>query len=275
MGPRRASVRPPTLPSREPACWAVIPKASALVVAGAIACGQLLHAGVLAGAGQIGWTMNASAPRTDTSAVLESAFSEVDFDLTADPESPHWREAPRVRADRNYLGEPVPGPPTEIRSLWTSGHLYLLYICPYEELHLKPNPDTTVETPRLWNWDVAEAFIGSDFERIGRYREFQVSPQGEWVDLAIDRHDPAGQGGMKWDSGFVVKARIDRAAKIWHGEMRIPFDAIDMRKPERGLELRVGLYRIAGLNPRTYYAWRPTGQTTFHVPEAFGTLRLR
>ena len=43
------------------------------------------------------------------------------------------------------------------------------------------------ETPRLWNWDVAEAFIGSDFERIGFYKEFQVSPQGEWVDLAIDR----------------------------------------------------------------------------------------
>jgi len=37
----------------------------------------------------------------------------------------------------------------------------------------------------------------------------------------------------------------------------------------------MGLFRIAGVGPaKRYYAWRPTGQTTFHVPEAFGTLRL-
>ena len=28
-------------------------------------------------------------------------------------------------------------------------------------------------------------------------------------------------------------------------------------------------------NPRISFAWRPTGQTTFRVPEAFGTLRVR
>ena len=76
-------------------------------------------------------------------------------------------------------------------------HLYLLFICPYTELNLKPDPTTSVETPRLWNWDVAEAFIGSDYERIGRYKEFQVSPQGEWVDLDIDRDNPKAQQGAR------------------------------------------------------------------------------
>ena len=153
--------------------------------------------------------------------------------------------------------------------------MYLLYRCPFDELNLKPDPNPTAETPRLWNWDVGEAFIGSDFEHIGRYKELQVSPQGEWVDLAINRENPKEQEGMKWNSGYAVKARIDREAKIWFGEMRIPFSAIDARPPEKARELRIGLYRIAGLNPKKHYAWRPTGQTSFHVPQAFGILRLQ
>ena len=99
---------------------------------------------------------------------------------------------------------------------------------------------------------------------------------GEWIDLAIDRDNPKEQLGMNWSSGFAVSARIDRDTKTWYGLMRIPFAAIDARAPSEGQELRIGLYRIGGTEPaRTYYAWRPTGQATFHVPEAFGTLRLQ
>jgi hypothetical protein len=211
----------------------------------------------------------------DTSAVLESARSQRDFDLNPDPKSPEWVNAPRVVADRDYLGKPIAGPPTEIRSRWTTTNLYLLFICPYDELNLKPDPDPSAETPRLWNWDVAETFIGSDFEHISRYKELQVSPQSEWVDLDIDRENSKGQEGMKWNSGYSVKGRIDAQARIWYGEMRIPFRAIDARPPQEGRELRIGLFRIAGLDPKKYYAWRPTGETSFHVPKAFGTLRLR
>jgi hypothetical protein len=207
--------------------------------------------------------------------VLESAYSARDFELDPDPRSENWSTAPRVVAHRDKTGEPVLGPPTEIRARWTKANLYLLYICPYDELNLKADPDPSTETPKLWNWDVAEAFIGSDFEHIGRYKEFQVSPQGEWVDLAIDRDNPKGQEGMKWNSGYAVKARIDADAKVWYGLMRIPFAAIDTRAPEQGRELRIGLYRFAGANPRKNYAWRPTGQDSFHVPQAFGILRLR
>jgi hypothetical protein len=207
--------------------------------------------------------------------VLASAHAAHDFDLTADPNSPEWADAPRVIATRNYLAQPISGAPYEIRSRWTDGNLYLLYICPYEELNLKPDPDPTKETPQLWNWDVAEAFIGSDFAHIARYKEFQVSPQSEWVDLDIDRENQKGQAGMAWNSGYKVKGRIDAAAKVWYGEMRIPFSAIDPRPPQPGRELRIGLYRIAGREPKKFYAWQPTGQTSFHVPQAFGTLRLR
>ena len=53
-----------------------------------------------------------------------------------------------------------------------------------------------------------------------------------------------------------------------------PFSAIDTRTPEKGRELRIGMFRIAGANPRKRYLWQPTGQTSFHVPQAFGILRL-
>jgi hypothetical protein len=132
---------------------------------------------------------------SDPAAVLESAFSARDIPLDPNPAREEWTDAPRVFVRLDRAGQPVPGPATEIRSRWTREHLYLLYICPYTELNLKPDPQPTVETPRLWNWDVAEAFIGSDFEHIGRYKELQVSPQSEWVDLDIDRGNPKEQQG--------------------------------------------------------------------------------
>ena len=208
--------------------------------------------------------------------VIESRFAANELEMTADPARADWQDVSPAVIDRDMWGKPLAGRPTEIRSRWSRTHLYLLYSCPYDALNLKPDPDTSTKTPRLWNWDVAEAFIGSPAEPIARYKEFQVSPQGEWIDLAIDRDNPNAQLGMKWSSGFAVSARIDRDTKTWYGLMRIPFEAIDARSPVVSQELRIGLYRIGGTEPaRTYYAWRPTGQATFHVPQAFGTLRLR
>ncbi|HXG32890.1 MAG TPA: carbohydrate-binding family 9-like protein [Bryobacteraceae bacterium] len=214
----------------------------------------------------------ASAQRPD---VIASYFSSEDFDLTADPDSPAWKGIPGVFAERGPRGEPAPGHRTEIRSRWTERHLYFLFICPYEQLYLKPNPTTKEETNKLWEWDVAEVFIGTDFTNIRQYKEFQVSPQGEWVDLDIDRDNPKPEGGWRWNSGFEVKARVDPARKIWYGEMKIPIAAIDRRKPEPGLEMRINFYRIQGPPPqRVFIAWRPTGAPSYHVPEAFGRLRL-
>ena len=215
------------------------------------------------------------ARAADPGAVLESGYTRRDSEITADPNSPFWSGASRVVADHDYLGRLIPGLATEIRSRWSDHFLYLLFLCPYDELNLKPDPNPSAETPELWKWDVAEAFIGSDFKYIGRYKEFQVSPQGEWVDLEIDRDNPKVQAGMAWNSGYTVKARIDAPHKIWYGEMRIPWGSVDTRPPRTGRELRIGLFRIAGAGQqKTFYAWRPPIGTSFHVPQAFGTLRL-
>lgn len=209
------------------------------------------------------------------SGVLLSTYAPADTALSADPDGSFWKTAPQVVADRDKDGNPVPDNETEIRSRWTNSHLYLLFICHYQVLNLKPDPDTAHETNHLWDWDVAEAFIGDDFKDIKRYKEFEMSPQGEWVDLDIDV-DPAHKiQDVNWNSGFKVKARVDSAAKIWYGEMRIPFSSILRIPPAEGQKLRINLYRAEGEPPdRKLIAWQPTHSPTFHVPESFGLLRL-
>ena len=207
--------------------------------------------------------------------VIQSHRASADFALSADSNAASWKGVEGIFMENGPKGDAHPDHRTEVRSRWTKDNVYFLFVCPYEALHLHPNPRQTSETNQLWDWDVAEVFVGTDFAHIRKYKEFEMSPQGEWVDLDIDRDNPKGQEGMKWNSGYSVKGRIDAQARIWYGEMRIPFRAIDARPPQEGRELRIGLYRIAGLNPKKYYAWRPTGETSFHVPKAFGTLRLR
>lgn len=216
-----------------------------------------------------------AALAADGPGVVVSHYAKTDFELTADPEAKPWKGVKGVFAENGPLGELTPGHRTEIRSRWTDRNLYFLFICPYETLNLTKNPSTTTETNKLWEWDVAEVFVGWDYDNIHQYKEFQVSPQGEWVDLDIDRKNPKPEGGWLWNSGFQVKARIDEAKKVWYGEMKIPYDTIDRQKPEVGRELRANLYRIQGPPPkRAHIAWQPTGQRSYHVPEAFGRLRL-
>ena len=208
--------------------------------------------------------------------LLTSVHSDRGFALTADPDAEQWKTAPPVSISTGAAGESVPFGATQVRSRWTSDSLYLLYACPFDALHLKPDAATDRETPVLWNWDVAEAFIGADFQNVGQYREYQVSPQGEWVDLDIDVLNPKPGGGMSWNSGFEVKARIDEAHKIWYGEMRIPLASVAAREWRAGDRARLGLFRCAGpLEQRNLVAWQPPFRRNFHVPEAFGILELK
>ena len=198
-----------------------------------------------------------------------------DLPLNADPVSELWRGAPAVFSETNAVSQTVPGHRTEIRSRWTATHLYFLFICPYEQLHLKPEWSATVETNRLWLFDVAEVFIGADFDNIWRYREYQVSPRAEFVDLDIDRKNPLPEGGWLWNSGFTVAARLDESAKVWYGAMRVPIVSITDKPVKPGFEFRANFYRLQGPPPnRSGIAWRPTGVPNYHTPEAFGRLRL-
>jgi len=216
--------------------------------------------------------MTASASAADSAGLIASVYSSQDSKPSADQGSAFWKGIHPVTIDTDYMGEPMPQYRTEVRSRWTTKNLYLLFVCRYGQFWLKPNPDSGNETNELWKWDVAEAFLGSDFEHINRYREFEVSPHGEWVDLDIDRGNPR-QGGWKWNSGFQVKARIDEKQHLWYAEMVIPWSAFSGDLPKEGGELRANFFLSVGESKKNL-AWRTPHKKTFHAPEAFGILRL-
>ncbi len=206
---------------------------------------------------------------------IYSNWANTDVAINTNQSSDFWLGAASVHMDEDRSGHHVHGYRTEVRARWTKQNLYFLFICPYEQLNLKPNPETTTETNQLWNWDVAEAFIGADFKDINRYREFEISPQGEWIDLDVDLHKPHHEDGWTWNSGFEVSARIDRDAHVWYGAMRIPYAAIDARPAAAGNILRINLFRSQGPTPnQREITWQAPMGKTFHVPERFGLLKL-
>ena len=210
-----------------------------------------------------------------TGPTIKATWAEHDVALDTNPSSPFWQGAIPVFMDANTRGKPDPKYRTEIRIRWTAQNLYLLYICPYEQLNLKPNPQTPTETNELWNWDVAEAFIGSDFKDIRHYKEFEISPQGEWVDLDINLNKPHHEDGWTWNSGMEASARIDSGAHVWYGAMRIPYSAIDARPAAAGNVLRINLFRSQGpASARHQIAWQAPMSNSFHVPERFGLLEF-
>jgi hypothetical protein len=208
-------------------------------------------------------------------AVLESTFANKDAPLQPDPAVPFWSAARPVFMEKDSFGKAVPRYLTEVRSRWTRDSLYFLFICPYEQLHLKPEPNTRQETNQLWKWDVAEVFVGSDFADIKHYKEFEVSPQGEWIDLDVNLRHPHHEDGWTWNSGFEAVARIDQQKHVWYAAMRIPLAAIDTRPAVAGNTLRLNLFRSQGPAEHLHeITWQPPMSQTFHVPEKFGLLKL-
>ena len=118
--------------------------------------------------------------------------------------------------------------------------------------------------------------MGSDFTNIRRYKEFEISPQGEWVDLDIDLSKPHHEDGWTWNSGFQVSARIDQKTKIWYGAMKIPWSAFGESSPAytaKPSELISFVVRDRWPSEKEI-TWQPTMSEAFHVPERFGLLRL-
>ena len=111
--------------------------------------------------------------------------ASADVPLQTSPTSAFWSAARPAYLEKEENGKLTSHFRSQVRTRWTKDNLYFDPICPTHELYLKPSATIMEETNELWNWDVAEVFISSDFSDIKRYQEFEVSPQGEWIDLAF------------------------------------------------------------------------------------------
>jgi alpha-galactosidase len=186
------------------------------------------------------------------------------------PEKAAWENAPAIQFDHDWRGKHAdPRRETEVRLLWTPEALYLKFLARYHSLTVFPDAEANGRRDQLWDRDVVEVFLQPEGGDAGRYKEFEVSPNGFWIDLDIA---PGEKRDLK--SGLKRRVRIDEKSRTWTAELALPMKSLTERF-EPSAAWRVNFYRVEGASePRFYSAWRPTETPVpnFHVPEAFGKL---
>jgi len=186
------------------------------------------------------------------------------------PRPSSWAIAAALRFDADWQGENSDAErETEVRLLWTPEALFVRFRVRYRTITVFPDAEANGRRDQLWDRDVVEAFLQPDRSNLRRYKEFEVSPNGFWIDLDI-------APGEKHDLKSGLKRRVvrEKVKKIWEAELAIPMKCLVMRF-DPAATWRVNFYRVEGAEePRFYSAWRPTGTPApnFHVPEAFGEL---
>ena len=186
------------------------------------------------------------------------------------PTSLAWRRSAPLRFDTDWRGENAdPERETEVQLLWTSEGLFLLFRARFRVITVFPDAEPNGRRDQLWDRDVSEVFLQPDPSQLRSYKEFEVSPNGFWIDLDIA---PGEKRDLK--SGLRRRVVLDEAAKTWVAELALPMKCLIERFDSEAV-WRVNFYRVEGAaEPRFYSSWQPTRTAApdFHVPEAFGEL---
>lgn len=206
----------------------------------------------------------------EITAVFQPFIPLLDTDFAA----AHWQAAVPHPIQCNWRGEAAPEElETVARVLWTLQELIFGYECKYTELDVDEQFCVNEERHALWDRDVCEAFVRSPLEPDYRiYKEFEVAPTGQWVDLLINRIDVTHD--WQWKSGMKTAAQIHEDR--WCVAMAIPFSAFGIT-PQVGDEWDANLFRVSRLRgERQFLAYAPTFTETpsYHVPERFVKLKF-
>ncbi|HTK38518.1 MAG TPA: carbohydrate-binding family 9-like protein, partial [Pyrinomonadaceae bacterium] len=198
-----------------------------------------------------------------------------DFDVT-ELDSNEWQKAPNVHTEHYWSGEKAAvGRHFSAKLLWSQTALYVRFEANVgEPLVVSEKPDLHSKTHGLWDRDVCEIFVAPDRSVPQKYFEFEIAPNGEWIDIAIDAANGKREADWDYNSGMRSAARIEKDRVI--SAIMIEWQAFG-RTPKTGDIWLGNLYRCVGLDPdRGYLAWRPTLTETpnFHVPDQFGELEF-
>jgi alpha-galactosidase len=203
---------------------------------------------------------------------IVATYLAFEIELNASKRSQYWENTRPISFRTDWQGQNAdPGLETVVRVLWNFQTLYLRFECRYRDLNVFDDGQPNGRRDHLWERDVAEAFLQPDPFRKRFYKEFEVSPNGMWIDLDIS---PDGLADLR--SGLRRSVFLDEESRIWSAELAIPLKALSANFDPRAV-WRVNFYRIEGTQePRKYLAWQPTGtsQPNFHVASAFGKMRF-
>jgi alpha-galactosidase len=181
-----------------------------------------------------------------------------------------WGQPAGLRFNADWQGKNAdPERETEVQLLWTPEWLFLRFRAKFRGISVFYDAEPNGRRDHLWDRDVAEVFLQPDPSEPRRYKEFEVSPNGFWIDLDIapgEKHD------LK--SGLRRRVILDEIAKTWVAELALPMECL-VERFDPSAAWRVNFYRVEGAaEPRFYSAWSATRTPApnFHVPEAFGEL---
>lgn len=186
------------------------------------------------------------------------------------PLAAEWNAAPVVRFNADWQGlNSDPQRETQVRLLWSPDALFLRFEARYRTITVFADSDPNGRRDQLWDRDVAEVFLQPDSSDPLQYKEFEVGPNGMWIDLELSH-------GQKRNlaSGLRRRTTIDKASGAWTAELVLPMKSLTSHFDPTA-SWRVNFFRVEGPSePRFYSAWRPTGtaQPDFHVPSVFGKL---
>lgn len=188
------------------------------------------------------------------------------------PVEAEWQQAEPVAFSHDWQGQnPDPQRRTEVRMLWTGQDLFLRFRCSYRTISVFDDAVPGARRDGLWDRDVAEVFLQPD--RFGEkyYKEFEISPDGQWLDLDI-----TPEGLRHISSGMDSRWAVTESEHVWTAELAIPIADIT-RNFDASQPWRVNFFRCEGLEPQRFYsAWQPTNteKPDFHVPQKFGVLHF-
>lgn len=187
-------------------------------------------------------------------------------------DSKNWDLAKDVPINKYWSGKDAPaGRHAVTRLLWSETALYVRFEADQAEpLVVSDPPNLTSKTEGLWDRDVCEIFIAPDKAHRNKYFEFEIAPNGEWIDLGIEVLPKKRKTDLDYHSRMESAVRVDDKKIVM--AIRIPFKALG-KTPKPGDVWLGNLFRCVGKGPtRGYLAWQPTKtkNPNFHVPEKFG-----
>ncbi len=202
---------------------------------------------------------------------IKIAHIEKDF-LIGELDNESWEKAQEIAVENYWSGEKANfGRHAKAKLLWSDSAFYVRFEANQTEpLVVSKAPNLKSKTKGLWDRDVCEIFVAPNSKEPNKYFEFEIAPNGEWIDLEIHRMSDERKIDLDYQSGIKSAAKIEIGKVLM--AMKIQWKAFGKTPKVKDI-WKGNLFRCVGSGEtRGYLAWSPTRteMPNFHVPEAFG-----
>jgi len=202
---------------------------------------------------------------------IKIAHIEKDF-LIGEFDNESWEKAQEIAVENYWSGEKANfGRHAKAKLLWSDSAFYVRFEANQTEpLVVSKAPNLKSKTKGLWDRDVCEIFVAPNSKEPNKYFEFEIAPNGEWIDLEIHRMSDERKTDLDYQSGMESAAKIEIGKVLM--AMKIKWKAFGKTPKVKDI-WKGNLFRCVGSGEtRGYLAWSPTKteMPNFHIPEAFG-----